>query len=117
MHCPGVCDKKMPFRLIYSVRNFRFLLKKRNNAGGDVRIRTGDEGFAGLCLTTWPRRHLRKQPAQIDELAGLLKNGADNGVRTRDPHLGKVVLYQLSHVRKVLEPSPSALIILQHNFH
>ena len=25
--------------------------------------------------------------------------GADNGVRTRDPHLGKVVLYQLSHVR------------------
>ena len=26
-------------------------------------------------------------------------NGADNGIRTRDPHLGKVVLYQLSHVR------------------
>lgn len=26
-------------------------------------------------------------------------HGADNGVRTRDPHLGKVVLYQLSHVR------------------
>ena len=27
--------------------------------GGDVRIRTGDQGFAGLCLTTWLRRHLR----------------------------------------------------------
>lgn len=26
-------------------------------------------------------------------------HGADNGIRTRDPHLGKVVLYQLSHVR------------------
>ena len=26
-------------------------------------------------------------------------NGADDGVRTRDPNLGKVVLYQLSHVR------------------
>ncbi len=26
-------------------------------------------------------------------------NGADNGARTRDPNLGKVVLYQLSHVR------------------
>ena len=26
-------------------------------------------------------------------------NGADNGIRTRDPHLGKVMLYQLSHVR------------------
>ena len=26
-------------------------------------------------------------------------HGADNGIRTRDPHLGKVMLYQLSHVR------------------
>ena len=26
-------------------------------------------------------------------------DGADNGARTRDPNLGKVVLYQLSHVR------------------
>ena len=25
--------------------------------GGDARIRTGGEGFAGPCLTTWPRRH------------------------------------------------------------
>ena len=32
-------------------------------------------------------------------LAGPDVHGADNGVRTRDPHLGKVVLYQLSHVR------------------
>ena len=27
------------------------------------------------------------------------KHGADNGTRTRDPNLGKVMLYQLSHVR------------------
>ena len=27
--------------------------------GGDARIRTGGEGFAGLCLTTWPRRRVR----------------------------------------------------------
>jgi hypothetical protein len=26
-------------------------------------------------------------------------SGADDGTRTRDPHLGKVMLYQLSHVR------------------
>ena len=26
-------------------------------------------------------------------------DGADDGVRTRDPNLGKVVLYQLSHIR------------------
>ena len=28
-----------------------------------------------------------------------IDDGADDGVRTRDPDLGKVVLYQLSHVR------------------
>ena len=27
------------------------------------------------------------------------QTGADDGIRTRDPHLGKVMLYQLSHVR------------------
>ncbi|CAG7643222.1 hypothetical protein SBRY_30766 [Actinacidiphila bryophytorum] len=26
--------------------------------------------------------------------------GADDEIRTRDPHLGKVMLYQLSHVRR-----------------
>ena len=31
----------------------------------------------------------------------LHMHGADDGVRTRDPDLGKVVLYQLSHVRVV----------------
>ncbi len=31
-------------------------------------------------------------------------NGADDGVRTRDPNLGKVVLYQLSHIRKCCIP-------------
>ena len=38
-----------------------------------------NEGFADPCLTTWPRRRAR--------------NGAGNGIRTRDPNLGKVVLY------------------------
>ena len=33
---------------------------------------------------------------------GAINTGADNGARTRDPHLGKVVLYQLSHVREVV---------------
>ena len=31
------------------------------------------------------------------------ENGAEDGTRTRDPHLGKVMLYQLSHVR--VEPT------------
>ena len=29
---------------------------------------------------------------------------ADDGIRTRDPHLGKVMLYQLSHVRIASPP-------------
>ena len=32
---------------------------------------------------------------------GGLRSGADDEIRTRDPHLGKVMLYQLSHVRMV----------------
>lgn len=28
--------------------------------GGETRIRTGDKGFAGLCLTTWPSRRTKK---------------------------------------------------------
>ena len=37
------------------------------------------------------RADLKNRPESCD--------GADNGARTRDPNLGKVVLYQLSHVR------------------
>ena len=29
------------------------------------------------------------------------ESGAEDGTRTRDPHLGKVMLYQLSHFRSV----------------
>ena len=32
--------------------------------------------------------------------------GADDEIRTRDPHLGKVMLYQLSHIRRRLKCSP-----------
>jgi hypothetical protein len=36
-----------------------------------------NKGFAVLCLTTWLWRH----------------NGAENGIRTRGPRLGKAMLY------------------------
>ena len=39
----------------------------------------------------------KKKPGYRSSRAVAL--GADNGARTRDPNLGKVVLYQLSHVR------------------
>src|SRR6266511_2899233 len=48
------------------------------------------EGRAGHQLPLWP----------------AVQSGADDGIRTRDPHLGKVVLYQLSHVR-VFRGGPS----------
>ena len=34
--------------------------------------------------------------------------GADDGTRTRDPHLGKVMLYQLSHVRESAQATKAA---------
>ena len=33
----------------------------------------------------------------------VVKKRAENGTRTRDPNLGKVVLYQLSYFRKISE--------------
>ena len=48
-----------------------------HSLGGDTQNRTGDKGFADLGLTTWLCR----------------RYGAENEARTRDPHLGKVVLY------------------------
>ena len=46
--------------------------------GGGTQNRTGDKGFADLCLTAWLCRQ---------------QFGAENEIRTRDPHLGKVMLY------------------------
>ena len=31
-----------------------------SRAGGEARIRTGGQGFAGPCLTTWPLRRMKK---------------------------------------------------------
>ena len=38
---------------------------------------------------------------------GIRRLRADDGIRTRDPHLGKVMLYQLSHVRMLMLSQPS----------
>ena len=37
--------------------------------------------------------------------------GAENGTRTRDPNLGKVVLYQLSYFRKFFYCKKASLLI------
>ena len=42
---------------------------------------------------------------------GVRRLRADDGIRTRDPHLGKVMLYQLSHVRvPAREPAPAGAV-------
>ena len=46
-----------------------------------TRFELVNEGFADLCLTTWPQHQ---------------KNGAAYEARTRYLHLGKVALYQMS---------------------
>ena len=84
--CPGHANEKGP--------SFRGPLGR---SGGEARIRTGGKGFAGLCLTTWPLRR-RYEKGRFENRPDAC-DGADNGARTRDPNLGKVVLYQLSHVR------------------
>src|SRR5262245_48705570 len=56
-------------------------------------VRPLDEGAAGLFLE-WLPAHDGQE------------NGAEDGTRTRDPHLGKVMLYQLSHFRSMTRPPP-----------
>ncbi|MEY2973698.1 MAG: hypothetical protein RIR49_118, partial [Actinomycetota bacterium] len=64
---------------------------------------TSSEGPGGRAVID-PLRHLDGESPphpESDEnpLLRELSRGADDGIRTRDPHLGKVMLYQLSHVR------------------
>ncbi len=47
------------------------------------------------------KRNVHKQQKPLKQR--LPNVGAENGTRTRDPNLGKVVLYQLSYFRKISE--------------
>src|SRR5688572_2891532 len=73
--------------------------------GGQGRNRTGVDGFAGRCMTTLPPGHpppvLKTRKPRCVRRPGLSAFGAGNETRTRDPDLGKVVLYQLSYSRKM----------------
>ncbi len=71
--------------------------KTKVEYGGGGRNRTGVHGFAGRCITTLPRR--LDQETKKAAFGAAWKIGAGNGIRTRDPNLGKVVLYQLSYSR------------------
>ncbi len=58
--------------------------------GGTTQNRTGDKGFAVLCLTAW---------------LWCRGNGAEDGVRTRYLRLGKAALYHMSYSRELVPQS------------
>ena len=67
--------------------------------GGAFRSRTGLDGFAIRYITALlTRRNLLALQPNIRKCR-CFKFGAGNETRTRDPDLGKVVLYQLSYSR------------------
>ena len=63
------------------------------------RFELGNEGFADLCLTTWPRYHslIMKEGTQYG--VPIFFVGAGDEARTRYLHLGKVALYRMSYTR------------------
>ena len=77
-----------------------FTTRAREESGGAFRSRTGLDGFAIRYITALlTRQNLLPSQAVTETL--LHKFGAGNETRTRDPDLGKVVLYQLSYSRKI----------------
>gem|GEM_PF-3365076 len=69
--------------------------------GGEYRSRTGLNGVAVHCITALLTRPvLEPKPNGSSWTCQRSRvNGAGNETRTRDPNLGKVVLYQLSYSR------------------
>ncbi len=86
--------------VMHSKKNPQALTCGFFNTGGRCRNRTGVHGFAIRCITTLPTGLKTKAPHYY--CGAILQTGAGNETRTRDPDLGKVVLYQLSYSRIVL---------------
>ena len=62
-----------------------------------MEVETGFEPvYTALQAVASPLGHSTERGPLADPLLR-----ADDGIRTRDPHLGKVMLYQLSHVRVI----------------
>jgi hypothetical protein len=58
-----------------------------------------NKGFADLRLGPLGNAALKKSETQFHLEIGFLSSGAGNGTRTRDIHVGNVMLYQLSYSR------------------
>ncbi len=66
---------------------------------GDTGIEPVTSSVSGKRATAAPIARFRQEPENI-RFRFLKTRRADDEIRTRDIHLGKVVLYQLSYVRK-----------------
>jgi hypothetical protein len=64
---------------------------KCSKTGGGYGIRTRVYGFAGRCLASRPIHHMGFTPKRTGPSADSIR--ADDEIRTRDPHLGKVMRY------------------------
>ena len=81
--------------------------------GGDG-IRTRVNGFAGRCLASRPHHHRMVKP-QASRL-----HRADDEIRTRDPHLGKVMRYHCAtsaFTQLSVKPNSSRITIKHTNPH
>ncbi len=90
---------------LFRVREARYRCANRPEecgAGGGDGIRTRVDGFAGRCLASRPPHHrgsrLREYPnggipSGESSRPGGRDTRADDEIRTRDPHLGKVMRY------------------------
>ena len=93
----SVSGKRATAALIAPMKAIKF------SRGGDG-IRTRVNGFAGRCLASRPRHHAGFEPAYLTRNGSCTR--ADDETRTRDPHLGKVMRYQLRYIRNT-HPRPS----------
>src|SRR5664279_278863 len=94
----SVSGKRSPAELIALT-----VLAERVVPRGGNGIRTRVHGFAGRCLASRPSH---QEGPQVRNLS-LFR--ADDGIRTRDPHLGKVMRYQLRYVRLSSPPDRAAM--------
>src|SRR5688572_4092476 len=70
-----------------------------NGHVSDVSVQRAVEHGAGLLRVGTVGSENAGTPAHVDREQGF--DRADDEIRTRDPHLGKVMLYQLSHIRRL----------------
>ena len=90
----SVCFK---IDLTKGISVFRYEKKTDSNRNRSLeatpRFELGNKGFADLCLTTWLWRRIQITKDAYFCVFCLVVNGAEDEIRTRDVHLGKVTLY------------------------